>query len=280
MKINKRMITRYLFLTIFMIVLIYPVIWMFFSSLKQPQEIFGTTSLLPSEWMWNNYADGWNAFSRYSFGVFFFNSFKVVAFTVIGTIISTTMAGYAFARLNFPFKNILFSILMGTIMLPQQILIIQRYSLFSRLGWVNSYLPLIIPAFAAQFSGAFFIFLMIQFVRGLPKELDEAAIIDGCGHFGIFYYIILPNLKPAIFSVALFASIWSWNDFMNQLLYINDVGKFTISLGLRMFLDNVAAVNWGAFFAMSLLSILPIMILFFIGQRFFIEGIATTGIKG
>lgn len=277
-KIEKKL--KYLFLILFTFTMIYPVLWMFFSSVKPATEIFGNVNILPTEWMWGNYIEGWNFLSQFSFGTFYINSFIVVGFTVIGTIISTTLAAFAFARLEFPFKKILFSVLMGTLMLPGQILTIQRYSLFSRLGWVNSYKPLIIPAFAAQASGAFFIFLMIQFMRGLPKELDEAAIIDGCGYFGIFRYIIIPNLKPAVFTIALFSSIWTWNDFLNQLLYLNDVGQFTVPLGLRMFLDNVAPISWGPFFAMSLLSIIPIMLLFFFAQRYFIEGVASTGIKG
>ena len=165
-------------------------------------------------------------------------------------------------------------------MLPQQVLLVPRYVLYSKLGWVNSYKALTVPAFAAQFSGAFFIYLLVQFIRGIPRELDEAAVVDGCSQFRIFWNIIMPNCKPAIFSVALFAFMWSWDDFLNQLLYINDVGKYTISLGLRLFLDNAAAVSWGSLFAMSILSLIPIVTIFFLAQRFFVEGIATTGVKG
>ncbi len=280
MSITKKKFIKYIFLIIFTLIMLYPIIWLFLGSVKANNEIFTVGSIFPSKWMWSNYIKGWNAIPGASFGVFFLNTFKLVFFVVMGTIISTTMAGYAFARLRFPFQKTLFWILMATLMLPQQVLLVPRYVLYSSLGWVNSYKPLTIPAFAAQFSGAFFIYLMVQFIRGIPRELDEAAIVDGCGHFRIFWNIILPNCKPAIFSIGLFAFMWSWNDFLNQLLYINDVGSFTISLGLRMFLDNAAAVSWGSLFAMSILSLLPLAILFFLAQRFFVEGIATTGVKG
>lgn len=279
-KSKARVIIKYLFLSLFTIFMLYPVIWLFLGSVKPNNEVFTPGSILPSIWKWHNYVDGWFAIPGYSFGVFFWNTFKLVFFVVLGTIISTTMAGYAFARLKFPFQGFLFAILMGTLMLPQQVLLVPRYVLYSSLGWINSYKPLTIPAFAAQFSGAFFIYLMVQFIRGIPRELDEAAIVDGCGQFRIFWNIILPNCKPAIFSIGLFAFMWSWNDFLNQLLYINSVSDFTISLGLRMFLDNAAAVNWGPLFSMSILSILPLAVLFFFAQRFFVEGIATTGVKG
>jgi len=274
-------IMKYIFLIVFTLIMLYPIIWLFFSSLKQNNEIFTTIKILPGDgWQWQNYIKGWTALPRHTFGAFFINSFTVTILVVIGTLFSTSMAGYVFARLYFPFKNILFALLMGTLMLPQQVLMIPRYVLFTQFGWVNSYLPLTVPAFAAQFAGGFFIYLMVQFIRGIPREIDEAAVIDGCGYLRIFWNVILPNCKPALFSVGLFAFMWSWSDFLNHLLYINDVGKFTVPLGLRMFLDNAAAVNWGSLFAMSVLALLPSLIIFFLAQKHFVEGIATTGVKG
>ncbi|HOA41340.1 MAG TPA: carbohydrate ABC transporter permease [Halanaerobiales bacterium] len=280
MKTKQKRIFKYVFLIIFTLLMLYPVFWLFLGSVKANHEIFAPGKILPSQWMWSNYSKGWNALPGYSFGNFFINSFKISFLIVIGSVFSTSLAAYAFARLEFPLKNFLFTVLMATLMLPQQVLLVLRYVLYSKLGWVNSYKALTVPAFAAQFSGAFFIYLLVQFIRGIPRELDEAAVVDGCSQFRIFWNIIMPNCKPAIFSVALFAFMWSWDDFLNQLLYINDVGKYTISLGLRLFLDNAAAVSWGSLFAMSILSLIPIVTIFFLAQRFFVEGIATTGVKG
>lgn len=277
---NKKTIGKHIFLIIFSLIMIYPILWLLLGSLKPNNEIFSATSFFPTVWKWSNYSNGWNAIPGYQFGVFFLNSFKLVLSIVVGTLISCSMAAYPFARLKFPLKTVLFAILMGTLMLPQQILLIPRYVLFSKLGWTNSYTPLVVPAFAAQAAGAFFIFLMVQFLRGIPKELDEAAIVDGCGYFRIFWNVLLPNCKPALFTIGLFSFMWAWDDFLNQLIYINSVNKFTVSLGLRMFLDNAAAVSWGALFAMSIVSLLPCLILFFSAQKFFVEGIATTGVKG
>jgi multiple sugar transport system permease protein len=277
---KKLVFGKHLFLILFSLIMIYPLLWLFLSSLKPNDEIFSTIKLIPTQWLWKNYAIGWKAIPGYHFGVFFLNTFKVVGLIMFGNVLSTTMAAYSFARLRFPMKGILFAVLMGTLMFPQQILLIPRYVLFSRFGWTNSYAPLIVPAFAAQVSGAFFVFLMVQFMRGIPKELDEAAIVDGCGFFRVFWNILLPNCTPAIFTIGLFSFMWAWNDFLNQLIYINDVGDFTISLALRLFLDNAAAVNWGPLFAMSILSLFPLLVLFFGAQRFFVEGIATTGVKG
>lgn len=280
MSYRKHETIKLIFLVILTLFMLYPVIWLFLGSVKANHEIFAGSQIFPAKWQWINYKTGWNSLPRFTFGTFFINTFKVVFFVVFGSIFSTTLAGYAFARLEFPFKNLLFTVLLATLMLPEQVLLVPRYVLFSRLGWVNSYKALTIPAFVGQFSGGFFIYLMTQFIRGIPRELDEAAVVDGCGTFRIFWNIILPNCKPVVFSVGLFAFMWSWNDFLNQLLYINDVGRFTISLGLRLFLDSAAAVSWGSLFAMSILSLVPVIVLFYVAQEFFVEGIATSGIKG
>ncbi len=277
---KKNNTLKHIFLILFCLVMCYPLIWLLLGSFKYNNEIFSATSILPSKWKFDNYKIGWSAIPQYTFGTFFLNSFKLVIAIVIGTLMSSTLAAYPFARIDFKFKKLWFAILMGTLMLPGQILLIPRYLLFTQLGWTGSYKPLIIPAFFAQASGAFFVYLMIQFMRGIPKQLDEAAIVDGCGHFRIFWNILLPNCKPAMFSVGLFSFMWSWDDFLNQLIYINGVQDFTVSLGLRLFLDNAASVNWGALFAMSILAILPLMILYFMAQEYFVEGVASSGLKG
>jgi ABC-type glycerol-3-phosphate transport system permease component len=259
--------------------MLYPIIWMFISSFQENDEIFSAAALLPRRWMFENYSKGWHSVPDHTFGQFFGNSFIISFSIVAGTIISAALTAYPFARLNFRGKNILFSLIIATLLLPGQILLIPRYLLFMKFGWGDSYLPLTVPAFFAQVGGAFSIYLLIQFMRGIPKELDEAALVDGCGFFGRFFRIILPNCKPAIFTVGIFSFIWSWDDFLNQLIYVNSIGKFTVSLALRMFTDNSSVIPWGQMFAMSILSILPCAIIFATAQKYFVEGIVTTGLK-
>ncbi|MEG2673244.1 MAG: carbohydrate ABC transporter permease [Ruthenibacterium sp.] len=277
-KITKNVLSNVM-LSLFGLVMAYPLLWMLFSSFKANNEVFNTTKLLPTIWHFENYIEGWFAFPRQSFTTFFANSFLISILIVIGSVISCTLAAYPFARLKFPFKNLLFAVLMGTMMLPSQVLLIPRYLMFTKMGWTNSYKPLTIPAFLAQVSGAFFIYLMVQFMRGIPNELSESAVVDGCGHFRIFFNIILPNCKQPLFSFSIFSFIWSWDDFLNQLIYIDSPPKFTVSLALRMFNDDSAMINWGSLFGISILSILPCLIIFACAQKYFVEGISTTGLK-
>lgn len=260
--------------------MVYPILWLFFGSFKKNNEVFGTANFFPSEFMFVNYYNGWFAFRGLPFQVFFQNSLAISILVVIGTLISCSMAAYAFARIPFPLKKVLFVVLMMTIMFPKQIILVPQYLLFARFGWLNSYMPIVFPAFFGEFHGAFFIFLLIQFMRGIPMELDEAAIVDGCGRFRYFYSIMLPLLKPALFTVAIFAFMWSWDDFFSHLLYINSVKLYPLTLALNMFVDDTSITNWGSMFAMSFLSILPLVLIFLFCQRYFVEGISTTGLKG
>jgi ABC-type glycerol-3-phosphate transport system permease component len=273
------MLIRHILLSLLALGMLYPIIWMFFSSFQANDEIFDVAAVFPRRWMFENYSNGWKSIPGYSFGQFFRNSFFVAIMTVIGTIVSASLTAYPFARLRFRAKRIFFSLIMATLLLPSQILLIPRYLLFVRFGWGDSYLPMIVPAFFSQSHGAFSVYLLIQFMRGIPKELDEAALVDGCGFFSQFFRIILPNCKPAIFTVGIFSFIWAWDDFLNQLIYINSVVKFTVALALRMFTDNSAMIPWGQMFAMSILSILPCAIIFAAAQKYFVEGIVTTGLK-
>lgn len=259
--------------------MLYPIVWMFLGSFKSNTEVFSVTQFFPSTWHFENYLNGWMSIPRHNFGEFFINSFKNSALIVLGTVVSCTLTAYPFARLHFKGKNILFGCVLATLMLPTQILLVPRYLLFIKFGWTNTYLPLIAPSFFAQVSGAFCIYMLVQFMRGIPVALEEAAIVDGCGFFRRFFNVILPNCKPPLFTVAIFSFIWSWDDFLNQLIYLDSTDKFTVSLALRMFSDNAAKINWGEMFAMSILSILPMMIIFASAQKYFVEGIATSGLK-
>jgi multiple sugar transport system permease protein len=267
----------HLFLIIGAIIMIYPLLWLVSSSLKPGDEIFTTASLIPQRLTFTNYLDGWTGL-EFPFGHFFLNSLLLCAGAIIGNLIACSMTAYAFGRLRFRFRNVWFAAMMATLMLPGHVTLVPQYILFSRLDWVNTYLPLITPKFLA--TEAFFVFLMVQFIRGLPRELDDAAKIDGCGTPGIYLRIVLPLLRPALVTTAIFTFIWTYNDFFSQLIYLSDARVFTVPLALTMFLDMTGESAWGAMFAMSVLSLIPVLVFFVIFQRMIIEGISTTGLKG
>jgi oligogalacturonide transport system permease protein len=257
---------------------LYPLIWMFFSSFKSNQEIFGSLALFPKEWIWDSFSKGWKSVGRFTFTQFYMNTLALVGPTVVFTVFSSSLVAYGFARFRFKLKKILFTIMISTLMLPHSVLIIPQYILFNRFGWLNSYLPFIVPV---AFGGtSFFIYMMIQFFRGIPLALDEAAVIDGCNTFHIYWRILMPLCKPALFSAAIFQFIWTWNDFFNSLIYINSVRKYPIVLALRMSLDTTAIINWNQIMAMSFVSLLPGTILFFSAQKYFVEGISAGSVKG
>lgn len=268
----------YIFMTVFGILMIYPIIWLLFSTYKTNAEIFGSAKLMPDSYDWSGYINGWIGNGRITYATFFKNTFLLVVPVVLFTVVSSAIVAYGFARFHFPLKKALFSILIATLMLPNAVIIIPRYTLFNQLGWLNSYLPFYMLAVFACYP--FFIYQLIQFFRALPRDLDESAYIDGCGTFRVFWNILLPLMKPALFSAGLFQFMWTWNDFMNPLLFINSVNKYPLSLALRMSLDIGANVAWNQVLAMALVSVIPLVVLFFIAQKYFVEGIATTGLKG
>lgn len=259
-------------------VMLYPVLWMVGSSFKPANQIFTETWIWPKAWNTSNYTTGWAGVAGNSFSTFLNNSLIVSLLAVVGNVISCSMAAYAFARLNFRFKAICFALMLMTIMLPHHVTLIPQYILFNKLGWVNTFFPLVTPKWLA--TDAFFIFLTVQFIRGLPRELDEAATIDGCGPIQIYARIIMPLSLPALITTAIFTFLWTWDDFFSQLIYLSDVSKYTVPLGLRMFLDSSSQSDWGPMFAMSVLSLFPCFFIFIICQKYFVEGIATSGIKG
>jgi multiple sugar transport system permease protein len=258
------------------LIMLYPVLWLVVSSLRPTDEIFRNPGLVIQDVEISNYTDGWNTLSS-PFSVFLLNSMIVVLGCIVGNLVSCTMAAYAFARLNFSGKKFWFVIMLTSIMLPIHVIIVPQYILFSQLGWVNTFIPLILPKVLA--TDAFFIFLLVQFIRGIPRELDEAARLDGCGHPTIFLRIILPLTVPALATTAVFTFIWTWNDFFSQLIYLTKPDMYTVPLALRSFMDATSSTNWGPLFAMSVVSLIPIFLVFLFGQRFLIKGIATTGGK-
>ncbi|MBQ7614012.1 MAG: carbohydrate ABC transporter permease [Butyrivibrio sp.] len=260
------------------VVMIYPLIWMFFASFKSNEEIYGSIALLPKSYSFEAFVNGWNAIGGNTYAVFFKNSFLLVIPTTLLTVLASTLVAYGFARFEFTGKKPAFALLMSTLMLPNAILIIPRYSIFRDLGVLDGYGPFyLMSAFACY---PFFTYMLIQFMRGLPRELDESAYIDGCGTFRTLTKILLPLLKPALFSAGLFQFLWTYNDYFNSLIYINTVKKYTVSMALRLSLDSESIVVWKNVMAMSCLAVLPVVILFFLAQKYFVEGIATTGLKG
>jgi len=280
---KKRIVIRHSLTHLFIIALgllmIYPIIWMIISSFKPNNMIFSDPGLIPKAVTIENYISGWKGYAGTTFGRFFVNSFFMCAAAVVGNLIACTMAAYAFGRLKFAGREFWFVVMMVTLMLPGHVTIVPRYILFNAFGWVGSYLPIIIPKFLA--TDAFFVFLLVQFIRSLPKELDEAAIIDGCSEAGVFLRIIVPLALPALVTTALFTFLWTWDDFFNHLLYLTRPEIFSVSRALRTFVGDAGAVsNWGGALAMATLSMIPPFILFFSLQKYFVEGITTTGIKG
>lgn len=260
------------------LVMLYPIVWLAVSSFKPNNMIFSNTSLIPTQLTVEHYIKGWKGVAGVPFWRFFLNSFLICTISVAATVISCSMAAYAFARLDFFMKKVWFGIMLISIMLPAHVTTIPRYVLFNNFDWIDTYLPIIVPKALA--TEAFFVFLLVQFIRGLPKDLDEAATVEGCGPIGVFFRIIVPLSVPALVTAALFTFLWTWDDFFNQLLYLYTPVKYTVPLGLRMFVDNSGNSNWGAVFAMSILSLAPAFVLFFSLQKYFVQGIATTGIKG
>ena len=258
--------------------MIYPLLWLLMSSFKDQTEIFTNTSLIPQSFTFQNYVIGWRGVSGVTFARFFLNSFYVTGVAVLGTVISCSMAGYAFARLKFFGKPILFAAMLATLMLPFHVTLIPQYILFFRLGWVNTYLPLVLPNILA--TQGFFIFLLVQFIRSIPREIDQSAYIDGCGPVRTYIHLIMPLSVPALMTTLILSFIWKWNDFFSPLLYLSELRKFTVSLALRMFVDAMGGSSWGALFAMSVLSLAPVFVAFIVFQGYLIEGITTGSLKG
>ena len=269
---------RHSLLIIVLFLMLYPLLWMLAASFRPNNEIFTSLGIWSENFTAANYVQGLSGGGTINFGRYFLNSFIVAGLSVIGNLFACTLAAYAFARLEFPFKKIAFGLLLSTLLLPYHVTLVPQYIVFNKLQWINTFMPLVVPKFLA--TDAFFVFLMVQFIRTLPLELDYAARIDGAGHLAIFGRIILPLSLPAIGTMALFTFIWTWNDFLGPLLYLSKNSLWTVPLGLNAFLDSTGGESsYGALFAMATLSLAPLVAVFIAFQRLLIEGIATSGIK-
>jgi multiple sugar transport system permease protein len=258
------------------VMFVLPAWGMFATSLKTEKQIASYQNVLQMLWphpiRWGNYTE---VFQFMPFARYLSNTAYVTIMSIIGTALSCSCAAYAFARLEWPGRNALFAVLLATMMLPPQVTLAPQFLVYSELGWVNTFKPLWVPTF---FGTAFFIFLLRQFFLSIPRDLEEAAEIDGCGHFAIFWRILLPLLKPALIAVMIFQFLASWNDFVNPLVYLNRADMLTMSVGLNGF-RSLHGAQWGLLMAAASVMILPVLALFFAAQRYFIEGVTLTGIK-
>lgn len=264
----------YTLLALGTVVFMLPFYWMVISSLKPSYAVLK----VPPDWLpipprWENFPE---ALTYVPFGRYALNTLFVTVFSVIGTLFSSTLVAYGFARLRAPGKNVLFLLLLATMMLPYPVTMVPVFVIFSKLGWINTFRPLIVPTFLGV---PFYIFLLRQFFMTIPRELEDAARIDGANTLQIIWHIIVPLSKPALAAVAIFTFQATWNDFLGPLIYLNDQSKYTISLGLSFF-RSTYQVNWAYLMAASLVTMLPIVVVFFLAQRVFIQGITLTGIKG
>jgi multiple sugar transport system permease protein len=260
------------------IVMIYPLLWMFINSLRPEIEIFNP-AIRTGALNFANYAKGWAGPAvGIPFSVFYRNSFIIVLFAILGNVLSCSLTAFALSRLKFDGSKLCFGLMLGTMMLPGHVTLIPRYVMFNKLGWMNTFFPMTVPHFFA--TAGFFIFLMIQFMRTIPRDFDESAAIDGCNSFRIYSRIILPLCKPVIITTVIFTFIWTWNDFFSQLLYISLPELMTVSMGLRLFIDSTGISNWGALFAMSVVSLIPVFVIFITCQRYLVQGVIASGVKG
>lgn len=273
-----RTILYHVLVLLFGFIMIYPVLWMISGSFKDNDEILrGSLSLIPENVKLSNYSTGWKGFGGITFATFFKNSFIITTIATFGTVLSSSLVAYALARIRFRGRKFWFTCMLATMMLPTQVIMIPQYLIYYKLGMVPGYLPLIIPYFCGQ---AFFIYQMMQFMQGIPRELDEAAKIDGCSKYGIYSKIILPLLKPSIVTTVIIQFYWKWDDYMGPLLYLSRPQSYTVSIAIKLFADSSSVTDYGAMFAMSTLSLIPVFLIFLIFNRYLVEGIGTSGLKG
>lgn len=259
-------------------IVLYPLLWLFISTFKPNSEFGQNIGLLPNAPTFDNYIKVMEGIAGIPMGKFFLNSFIIAAASVVGTVISSALAAYAFARLQFKGLSILFAAMIGTLLLPFHVVIIPQYIIFNNLGMIDTFWPLILPKFLA--TEAFFVFLMVQFIRQMPRDMDEAARIDGAGHVRIFWAIILPLIKPALITCAIFSFIWAWNDFLGPLLYLTSPENYPLPIALRLYNDQTSTSDYGATVTASFIALLPILLFFIVFQRFLVDGVATQGLKG
>lgn len=274
-------VCKYIVLVLVGILMIYPLVWMIGASFKTNSEIFSSIGFIPKEPTFQGYKDALNGYGGdIDIWKSMFNTYKIVIPKVILTVASCTLTAYGFARFKFKGHDALFALLMATLFLPNVVLNVPQFIMYNGWGWVDSplYLPLIVPSVFAQ--DTYFVFMLIQFLRNVPRELDEAAKIDGCTALGTLWHVIVPVLKPAMTSAALFQFMWSSNDFMGPLLYVSTPKRYPAAIFVKMSMDADTGFSWNRILALSLISIIPSLVVFFIAQDQFIDGVTAGSVKG
>lgn len=281
MKKNKfiRNALIYIFLTVTSLIMLYPLLWLFGASFKSNREIFSSLWFMPEKFDFSAYVNGWKTSGTYTMGHYFINTFKIVIPRVVFSVISSVITAYGFARFEFPLKKQLFSLLIFTMILPETLLRIPSYRLWNMFGMLDTYFPLILPSVLA--GEGLFVFMLVQFFKGIPKELDDAAKIDGCNSLQTLVYVLVPCIRPAVVSVGVFSFLWSVNNFVEPLIYISSVKKYPITLAVRMSMDSTGqGYEWSSIIAMSLIGLIPSVLVFLLAQKYFTSGISTSGISG
>ena len=269
---------RYLALGLVALVMLYPLLWLVGATFKTNAEIFSDVGFWPQRLDFGAYVKGWKTSTEYSFATYFLNSFAICIPRIAVTVVSCVLVAYAFARFEFWGRRLLFGIMIATMMLPLIVLRLPQFLMFRQFEMLDTWLPLILPsAFATD---TFFVFMLVQFLRGIPRDMEEAAVIDGCNALQLLLRIIVPLLQPAIISVVVFQFIWTMNDFMGPLIYLSSVEKYPVSLALKMSIGATEEVEWANVIAISVVALLPSVLVFFLAQRHFIDGAASSGIKG
>ncbi|MFD1718105.1 carbohydrate ABC transporter permease [Georgenia deserti] len=274
----RRRRIKHLVLLLGAVFMVYPILWLLKSAVTPESEILGSFSPIPTAFTFENFVDGWTAGPGSGFPGYIVNSLLVVGGCVLGNLISCSLAAYAFARLEFRLRNTMFALMLAGIMLPYHVVAIPQYVEFQQAGLVGTLWPLVLPKLLA--TDAFFVFLMVQFLRGVPRELDEAAAIDGASPLRTFFSVILPLMRPALITTTIFTFIWNWNDFFSPLIYLSNPQQYTVPLGLNALVSTESGAGVGQLFAMAVVSLIPVVAFFIFTQRYIISGIATTGLKG
>jgi oligogalacturonide transport system permease protein len=258
--------------------MLYPLLWMVGGAFKPNHEIFSSIGFIPHDPTLEGFTQGWRTSTEHTFARYLLNTFAIIVPKVIVTVVSSVLVAFGFARFNIPGKRVLFALLIATILLPKSVLLVPQYLMFREMGWLDSFLPLYVPsAFATE---GFFVFMIIQFMRSFPREMEEAAVMDGCNSLQVLWHVVVPVIMPALISVALFQFMWSMNDFLSPLIYLSSVEKYPVALALKLSIDVTEATSWNQILAMSTIAIAPSLILFFAAQKYFVEGITVGAVKG